>query len=372
MWDWKRQLGNSALVVSSLICSLALAEVVLFVIDRPASHRLPDKDPHLELAEPDSLQRLVGWTNARSSSKTFRYDSDPRGYFGPGGSVTHTTNSLGFRGPEFSRAKPDGTLRIAVLGDSFTLGEGVHDSDTYSAGLERALARKVRDRRVEVQNWGVGGYNTVQAASLFESLVLGFAPDVVVLGFTVNDAEPVLLRVDPITGRMVRRSPGMEILTPAVERAHRGWERLRLVRFARMGRRNRELTRAVIASHRETYAEGSSSWADCRSAIRRIGDPCRGLGLGCFAVVFPLLWELDEYPLADIHERVLHELRFAGFETVDLLPALDTHVGPDLWVHPTDQHPNEAVHVVAARLLSERIAASLQPAREPDEERRNE
>jgi hypothetical protein len=370
MLDSNQHLGNLALALTSLVCSLALAEFVLFIIDCPASHRLPEKDPHLELAEPDSLRRLVGWTNARSGSKTFRYDSDPRGYFGPDGSVTHTTNSLGFRGPEFSRAKPDATLRIAALGDSFTLGEGVHDSDTYPARLERVLARENPGRRVEVQNWGVGGYNTVQTAALFESLVLEYAPDVVVLGFTVNDAEPVLLRVDPTTQRIVRRAPGMEILAPAVERPHRGWERLRLVRLARMASRNRELTRAVIENHRETYAADSSSWAACRAAIRRIGDRCRGLGLGCFAVVFPLLWELSEYPLADIHERVIRELRFAGFETIDLLPVLETRSGPDLWVHPTDQHPNEEVHAITARLLADRIPASLQPDRDTDEERR--
>jgi hypothetical protein len=357
MSNWKRRIATPLLFLASLVGSLVLAELVLVVADLPPSHRAAEKDKHLEIAEPESLRRRVGWTNARSGKKTFRYDGDPRGYFGPGASVTHTTNSLGFRGPEFSRTKAEGALRVATLGDSFTFGEGIHDADTWSAQLQRRLAQAFPDRAVEVQNWGVGGYNTVQSAALFDALVLDFEPDIVVLGFTINDAEARLLRVDPNDGRILRRAPGMEVLT----REPRGWERLRLVGFVRMGARNREMTDRVIAHHRALYADRSAGWRECRAAIRRIGDTCRGLGLGCYAVAFPLLWELPEYPLAGVQEKVVDELRVAGFDTLDLLPELAGYAGTDLWVHPTDQHPNEVVHTLAAELLAERIRVSLQP-----------
>ena len=38
---------------------------------------------------------------------------------------------------------------------------------------------------------------------------------------------------------------------------------------------------------------------------------------------------------------------------VDLLPAFAGHDGPELWVHPTNQHPNEAGHAIAGRALFE-------------------
>ena len=48
-------------------------------------------------------------------------------------------NAAGFRGPQRSREKPPGVLRIATLGDSSTFGYGVPYADTFSAQLETRL-----------------------------------------------------------------------------------------------------------------------------------------------------------------------------------------------------------------------------------------
>lgn len=307
------------------------------------------------MASDPELRRLLGWNNAPSATLSFVYDGDLRGYFGPGNTVQHTTNSLGFRGEEFAEEKSPDALRIAILGDSFTFGEGVRDEDTYSEQLRRKLAEALPGRRIETQNWGVGGYNTEQEAALLEHWVLDFDPDVVVLGFTINDAEPRLFFWDRRTGSLHRRWAGMEMLTEPRDPDPSDWKRLRVLRLFAYFLHDRDRSRKAVAYHRRLYSDESEDWARCRTALARIAATCRERDLHCYVLAFPLLWQLSDYPLADVHHKTIAAIAEAGLEPIDLLPALRRFESWELWVHPTDQHPNEVAHEVAAEILSKRL-----------------
>jgi len=108
-------------------------------------------------------------------------------------------NSGGFRGPETALAKPEGILRIAVLGDSFAAGIHVPYQDTFTAVLQRELERdcpELERGHVEVLDFGVSGYSTTQELLTLREHVWRYAPDMVVLAvFTGNDIadnSPVL------------------------------------------------------------------------------------------------------------------------------------------------------------------------------------
>ncbi len=99
-------------------------------------------------------------------------------------------NQQGFRGPEVSAAKPANTVRIAVLGDSFTEGQQVPEDQTFCAVAQRALAKcpALGGRKIETLNFGVNGYGTAQELMALRRQVWQFAPDIVVLAvFTGND-----------------------------------------------------------------------------------------------------------------------------------------------------------------------------------------
>ena len=70
-----------------------------------------------------------------------------------------SVNSYGMRDLEILLSKPDGVCRIAVLGDSFTMGSGVRLSETYVKILERLLNADSGRSRFEVLNFGVAGYD---------------------------------------------------------------------------------------------------------------------------------------------------------------------------------------------------------------------
>jgi hypothetical protein len=104
------------------------------------------------------------------------------------GTHTYRTNSSGFRGPEWSAAKPPGTVRGVVIGDSMVFGCGVDDGDTIDAALARRLRRTHAGTPVEILNLGVEGANLPGYVELYRAAIQRLAPDFAVLFlFLPND-----------------------------------------------------------------------------------------------------------------------------------------------------------------------------------------
>lgn len=92
----------------------------------------------------------------------------------------------GWRDHEHSVAKPPGTYRIAVLGDSFTCALQVEEEETFCSILEKHL--RVDGAPVEVLNFGVDGYGTGSELLTLRHRVWKYEPDLVLLAFfTGND-----------------------------------------------------------------------------------------------------------------------------------------------------------------------------------------
>lgn len=92
-------------------------------------------------------------------------------------------NSFGMRDRERTLEKATGTIRIAILGDSFTEAFHVGNDETFASLLERQ-----HSPRVEVLNFGVAGFGTVQELLAYREKVRKFAPDIVILAFlSAND-----------------------------------------------------------------------------------------------------------------------------------------------------------------------------------------
>ena len=97
-------------------------------------------------------------------------------------------NSLELRDPrEYDLAKGPNTFRILVLGDSVTFGHGSVYEHTYPYMTEERL--KVWRPEIDWQVWNaaVPGYNTSQELAQLLEVGDRFRPDLVVVGFFVND-----------------------------------------------------------------------------------------------------------------------------------------------------------------------------------------
>jgi peptidoglycan/LPS O-acetylase OafA/YrhL len=102
------------------------------------------------------------------------------------------TNAEGLPGPEIASARPTpDALRILVIGDAFTMPEGLSYDQAYPALLQAALARCLAPRAVEVINAGVTGYGPPQELPQLRELLPRYRPDVVAYEFFINEFSDV-------------------------------------------------------------------------------------------------------------------------------------------------------------------------------------
>lgn len=96
-------------------------------------------------------------------------------------------NDLGYRGPEISIPKPEGTFRIVSMGGSTTYSTGTTAEESYPAFLQQILRDEYGYTNVEVINGGVSGYTTWEILADFQFRVLELEPDMLIFYEAVND-----------------------------------------------------------------------------------------------------------------------------------------------------------------------------------------
>jgi hypothetical protein len=153
----------------ALLSAVGIAEAAL---------RIADIAPQAPPPDITSFDPRLGWRNTPGASGIHR----TRDY-----TVRESIDSLGFRGPELTIAKPAGVRRIALLGDSFVDGYTTSFETTAGEVLERQLNAHDGKDDWEVINAGTAGYSTDQELLLYRESVRRFKPDEVILLFYVND-----------------------------------------------------------------------------------------------------------------------------------------------------------------------------------------
>lgn len=162
--------GRLGLLLVSILVTLGLAEVALRIagVSYPNFYR-PDPD--------------LGWTLTPGAS----------GWWKKEGKAFVRINADGERDVSHPLAKPPGTYRIAILGDSCTESLQVPVEATFWARLPAELATCPRVRKgnsVETLNFGVSGYGTAQELLALRTRVWKYQPDLVLLAFyTGNDVR---------------------------------------------------------------------------------------------------------------------------------------------------------------------------------------
>lgn len=134
--------------------------------------------------------RMSGWVERpiyqRSSNPYLRYELVPNSK-NPNISI----NSAGFRGREYSLARPANTFRVIMLGDSEIFSYMLKQSEMLTAQLEDLLnQRSGSGIRYEVLNFGVEGYCTLQELEMLKTKALKYNPDLIILNYVLNDPEP--------------------------------------------------------------------------------------------------------------------------------------------------------------------------------------
>ena len=103
--------------------------------------------------------------------------------------VTQEVNAQGFRDETVPEDRNEPSLRIAVLGDSFTYGVGVVEKDMFAAEMGRLLRESRGMRYVEVINFGVPSLNMDEVSLHYDAFVLRWKPDVALWFMWHNDLD---------------------------------------------------------------------------------------------------------------------------------------------------------------------------------------
>jgi hypothetical protein len=223
--------------------------------------------------------------------------------------------------------------------------------DVWPQRLERLLARE-RGETWEAVNLGERGLNTVQEAGKLAAEGMAYRPDVVVLGYVLNDSE------DENAAEARRAADWVDESARPPSPLRSLLDRSALIRTVRTRVTATIENQRRVEGFRSMYAPDYAGWVAGRRALRTMGGLCRERGVPLVVAIFPLFGNPldDNYPFTAVHARVAQAAGEAGAKVVDLLPfykGLDWHL---LVVDgAADEHPNEIAHRIAAQALARAV-----------------
>ncbi len=279
----------------------------------------------------------------------------------PGGGSTplsYLINDRGFRDRTNGRWQPwtDTDLKIAVLGDSATAGANVSYAETYSAQLETFLQESAVPARVV--NLGLDATNTRQHLALLKAKGLALKPQIVLLGYSMNDIEKRSFENFPAALKWSMRHFQLSVfLSQRIIQAlrnHREKERYQ-VDFAAPRSRPKVCSgyvRQTLMSYTTPEWEENSVW------LERIALLARSRQVGFGVVLFPFEEQVRGICPAAAQDRIHEFLVKKGIPFLDLLEAFRA-AGPEpLYLAGDSSHLNKEGHRTAAKAISAWILTS--------------
>lgn len=257
------------------------------------------------------------------------------------------TNSLGIRDKDHAAAKPPGALRIIVLGDSFTEGQGALLDESWPKVLEQSL-NSGAEASVEVIMGGAAGSDPFYSRRLLEERLMRFTPDLVILALNSFDVTDVMARGGeerflPHNKVRYKEAPAWEPLFAQSRLARLlamrvfGWDWLLLSPREHM-KANEEARQKVTALVREMDAAGCEK------------------GFKLAVVLQPHLHELQAGQYAQNLDALGAQINQNGVPVCDILPCLKKRVdvaetSPASLYWEKDFHPNARGYALFAECI---------------------
>jgi hypothetical protein len=256
----------------------------------------------------------------------------------------------GVRGPRIRQFPAPGVARVAGVGDSFAFGEGVAFESSLFAAMQRRASARVEmvnvaesgaDFALDVEQveWAFDQLSCSRAIVVYVPNDVGLAPELEARHDAVFDL--INVRTAELAGETTR---------PWWARASR------LGAFVHDRSRMSAVTAKTLQNYRDAY-DPERNGAELAVLRDRFARLARHAGGPVVLVLYPLMYELRDYPLADVHRRVAAMARAEGLAVLDLAPAFAGEDERDLWVHRLDHHPNARAHDLAAEAVVDWLRA---------------
>ncbi len=314
---------KAGLFLFSIFFTLAIAEV--------AARLVFGFDPATMSAGQDRLMEITpkGLRLRPGASSEIRDTINNR-------NILVSVNSFGFRGPE-PNLNDQHKKRVLFLGDSVVFGPGLSWDETIPARLSAELGPGV-----EVLNGGVTTMSMSEEVDHLAEKIKIVKPDLVLLGFYLNDSKPSYYITDEYGG-MDRKWAGVLTRTRSASALFNGlWEgglsgRLVKVDLANVNWVKRfqegkwktdraafdELTRLMSRDLGAAWDE--NSWLVIENEAARFKEICVSHGSSGAVVIFPPIIQTESQVADDYPQKQMKRIAAAqGLLVLDLLPKLKT------------------------------------------------
>jgi HEAT repeat protein len=212
-------------------------------------------------------------------------------------------NREGLRDRTRPEEKPAGVWRVAVLGDSVTLGADLRPYEAYPQLLEARL--RAAGRHIEVMNVALWGWSTRQERIAYERIARRYHPDQVLLAVCLND-------IPELQNNLTRPPPWLAALHQRSALARR------IVNAP--GREIDSVERLFDQKDSPRVREAMARFFDEVRALRRAAET-DGATFGL--IVFPFRFQVEaQAPSPAVQQAIAAFCKTESLKCLDMLPTL--------------------------------------------------
>lgn len=236
---------------------------------------------------------------------------------------------------------PERKRQMALVGDSFTFGEGVPETDTLGYLLNNQY------RQINFQNMGKAGANIGDITKICQEIAeSGHEVDEVIYFYNINDvrmSKIVSVKQKSVTDFQnvigLNDDIGNHPLTKFLSKS----ALFSLTRKEWIMQRDSYFT---IRNYKDMYLSESNrqEFLSTMDEIQSINDMLARRGISFRMVIYPLLHKdmLGRYPFESIHAAVIRACNERGIKCLDGYGAFkDDYSLKKFAVHPLDYHPTD-------------------------------
>lgn len=249
--------------------------------------------------------------------------------------VNIKTNSIGFRDYEYNIQKPEDTTRVLVLGDSVTLAWGVDLPDSYPKVLEKMLNEKIL-QKYEILNSALGNYNTEMEVNILKKYLF-LDPDIVIVGFFLNDAEKTGYIKPGIMYQLKKRL----YLYPFF------WDKFIRIKYLLTSSRGK-YTSKIHDFYTDEY--GGEERID--TAFSELRSLSQSQNFSVYIVIIPPFYnEFEEYKFLYMHQFIKELCMKYNFQCIDTFDNFKSYLLKEIIISQEDAHPNAVGHKIIAESI---------------------
>ena len=262
--------------------------------------------------------------------------------------IEYKTNSYSIRNRELAE-KDSGTIRIMALGDSYTWGDGLPESELITVKLEKLLTQHF-NRRIELINTGIGWFNAKDEWNQLNRLYPVYKPDAIIQFFFTND----LLATDSLNKITNWQSNTSMWLRENVKFYS-------FLYYLIKGSINAEINTPafMLPSDYFNLDDTKPGWVNFKKFTLEIRQFCYDKNLEYCFVLIPTLTNLDSnYPYKEVNEKVMDFVNFMDVPFLSYFNLFSKYKPTDLWVSKENTHWNGFATSLAAEELTKFIVSN--------------